>query len=82
MLIFTAENHPSTDYPDDEVESDNEYGRNPYRLYRNRNNSDDEEFDQDAAFSDDDEDSRYPWSRKPWMPGHAFHGNDEEDEED
>lgn len=68
--IIAAENHPSTDYPDEEVDSDDEFGRNAYR-YRTRNASDDEEFDEDeATFSEDDDvvGSTKPWSRKPpWM---------------
>ncbi|PQE10795.1 Transcription factor Iwr1 protein [Rutstroemia sp. NJR-2017a BBW] len=39
-----AENHYSADYPDEEVESDDEYGRNAY-AYRNGNASDLEEWD-------------------------------------
>ncbi|KAF9772502.1 hypothetical protein IL306_009785 [Fusarium sp. DS 682] len=39
-----AENYYTADYPEDEVESDDEYGRHPYG-YRNGNASDDEEFD-------------------------------------
>jgi len=65
-----AENHHSTDYPDEEVDSDDEFGRNPY-LYRNRNASDDEEFDEDdATFSDDDDvvGTTKAWSKRPpWM---------------
>ncbi|KAK7225864.1 hypothetical protein V2G26_013867 [Clonostachys chloroleuca] len=49
-----AENHYTADYPEDEVESDDEFGRNPYH-YRNMNASDDEEFDNDrySEASDD-----------------------------
>lgn len=64
-----AENHPSTEYPDEEVDSDDEFDRNPYVF---RKGSDDEEFDEDeATFSDEDEDiigKMKSWSRKPaWM---------------
>ncbi|KAF5026632.1 hypothetical protein F66182_1258 [Fusarium sp. NRRL 66182] len=48
-----AENYYTADYPEDEVESDDEYGRRPYG-YRNGNASDDEEFD-DEYYDDDDE---------------------------
>lgn len=41
-----AENYYTADYPEDEVDSDDEYGRHPYE-YRNRNASDEEEFDND-----------------------------------
>lgn len=47
-----AENHYTADYPEDEVASDDEYGRNPY-WFRNKNASDDEEFDEDEYDSDD-----------------------------
>ncbi|KAL3419158.1 hypothetical protein PVAG01_09379 [Phlyctema vagabunda] len=61
-----AENHYSADYPDEEVDTDDEYGRNAYN-YRNHNASDLEEFDEDdATFSDEDNDAtKYPWMKKP-----------------
>ncbi|KAI8671363.1 Iwr1 domain-containing protein [Fusarium keratoplasticum] len=49
-----AENYYTADYPEDEVESDDEYGRRPYG-YRNGNASDDEEFD-NMDYDDDDDD--------------------------
>jgi hypothetical protein len=52
-LLVSAENHYTADYPEDEVDSDDEYGRHPY-LYRNTNASDDEEFD-NAYYSDSDD---------------------------
>jgi hypothetical protein len=71
-----AENHYSADYPDEEVESDDEYGRNPYQY---ANNDDD-----DAAFSDDSEEGiegvKYPWTKKPAWLRKAEHGSDDEDE--
>lgn len=50
------------------MDSEDEYGRNAYN-YRNHNASDLEEFDEDdATFSDEDnDDTRYPWARKPWL---------------
>lgn len=48
-----AENHYTADYPEDEVDSDDEYGRQAY-LYRTRNASDDEEFDNNGYESSDD----------------------------
>lgn len=39
-----AENYYTADYPEDEVDSDDEYGRDAY-LYRHGNNSDEEEYD-------------------------------------
>lgn len=69
LINYVAENHPSADYPEDEVDSDDEFGRNPY-FYRNRNASDAEEFDEDdATFSDDDVvGTTKSWNKKPaWM---------------
>ncbi|KAI9166846.1 hypothetical protein HJFPF1_02961 [Paramyrothecium foliicola] len=39
-----AENHYTADYPEDEVDTDDEFDRHPY-LFRNENASDEEEFD-------------------------------------
>ena len=66
--ILSAENHYTADYPDEEVDSDDEFDRNAYN-YRNHNASDLEEFDEDdATFSDDDsEATKYPWMNKPWL---------------
>lgn len=50
----TAENHYTADYPEDEVNSDDEYGRHPY-YYRTGNASDDEEFDEDLYSDHSDE---------------------------
>ncbi|PNH42068.1 hypothetical protein VD0004_g5168 [Verticillium dahliae] len=57
-----AENHYTADYPEDEVDSDDEYGRNAY-LYRQGQTSDGDEFDayydgedEEMTFSGDDED--------------------------
>ncbi|KAK0127009.1 hypothetical protein ONS96_006569 [Cadophora gregata f. sp. sojae] len=63
-----AENHYTADYPDEEVDSDDEYGHNAYN-YRTHNASDLEEFDEnDATFSDDEsEATKYPWMAKPWL---------------
>jgi len=50
-LMMLAEDNPTNDYPEEEVESDDEHDYNPYR-YR-RGASDDEEFDIDeTAWSD------------------------------
>jgi len=52
-----AENHYTADYPEDEVDSDDEYNRHAY-FYRTQNASDDEEYDNDLFEyrSDDGED--------------------------
>ncbi|KAM0447242.1 hypothetical protein ACHAQK_000789 [Fusarium lateritium] len=49
-----AENYYTADYPEDEVESDDEYGRHAYG-YRNGNASDDEEFDNENFDESDDD---------------------------
>ncbi|KAK7404195.1 hypothetical protein QQX98_010037 [Neonectria punicea] len=48
-----AEGHYTADYPEDEVDSDDEYGRQAYG-YRNGNASDDEEFDNIQYESEDE----------------------------
>ena len=48
-----AENHYTADYPEDEVDSDDEYGLHPYG-YRRGNNSD-EEFDNDVYDNGNDD---------------------------
>ncbi|KJK77622.1 hypothetical protein H634G_07361 [Metarhizium anisopliae BRIP 53293] len=48
-----AENYYTADYPEDEVDSDDEYGRDAY-LYRHGNNSDEEEYD-NAYYEEQDE---------------------------
>ena len=59
-LTLLAENHYSADYPDEEVESDDEYDRNPYQYA-----ADDDDA---AAFSDDSDGTKYPWKKKPaWL---------------
>lgn len=65
LTCSAAENHYTADYPEDEVDSEDEFNRNAY-YFRNRNASDDEEYDQDAydeeedAYSgrEDDDDAR------------------------
>lgn len=56
MLTVSAENHYTADYPEDEVDSDDEFNRYAY-LYRTGNASDNEEFDNDnySDHSDDDD---------------------------
>lgn len=81
--IIPAEDHYTADYPDDEVESDDEFGRNAYN-YRNRNASDLEEFDEDdATFSDDEgEAMRYPWAKNPAWLKKKKSDEDSDDEEE
>ncbi|EKD17611.1 hypothetical protein MBM_04472 [Drepanopeziza brunnea f. sp. 'multigermtubi' MB_m1] len=80
-----AENHYTADYPDEEVDSDDEYGRNAYN-YRTHNASDLEEYDEDdAMFSDDEnEATKYPWMKKqqPWLKKAATHDHHDDDDDD
>jgi hypothetical protein len=68
--VSIAEDHYTADYPEDEVDSDDEFGRNAYH-YRNGNASDLEEFDehdQDDIYHSDDDGAKYPWAKQPvWM---------------
>ncbi|RDW65271.1 hypothetical protein BP5796_09963 [Coleophoma crateriformis] len=75
-----AENHYSADYPDEEVDSDDEYNRNAYN-YRTHNASDLEEFDEDdATFSDEDNDAtKYPWMKKSWTAKQGVHIDADDD---
>lgn len=74
LTYLPAENHYTADYPDEEVASDDEYGRDAYR-YRNRNADDLEEFgeflDEDEYLGSGDEDDDglrgHRWIKKPWM---------------
>ncbi|KAK1598506.1 uncharacterized protein LY79DRAFT_246300 [Colletotrichum navitas] len=50
-----AENHYTADYPEDEVDSEDEYDRHAY-LFRNANASDEEEFDARDLDEDEGED--------------------------
>ncbi|KAH8175827.1 transcription factor iwr1 domain-containing protein [Sarocladium implicatum] len=72
-----AENHYTADYPEDEVDSEDEFGRQAY-LYRTRNASDDEEFDNEGYESsdemvlDDNDDHEATMARiKAYMKRHA-----------
>ncbi|RKF64234.1 hypothetical protein OnM2_020066 [Erysiphe neolycopersici] len=58
-----AENHYTADYPEDEIELDDEFDLNAYN-YTN----DIDEFGVDALSDDDiDENRKYPWVQKPWI---------------
>ncbi|MCJ1399106.1 hypothetical protein MMC11_002308 [Xylographa trunciseda] len=63
-----AEDYYANDYPEDEVNSDDEYGRGAYR-YRHAD-SDDEEYDE-HAMSYSDEEATVPWKRGMWADGEA-----------
>jgi hypothetical protein len=55
LLAHAAENHYTADYPEDEVDTDDEFDRHPY-LFRNDNASDEEEYDNRFYDENDDDD--------------------------
>ena len=60
LTFFVAEDWHGNDYPDEEVESDDEYGKYAYH-YRHAA-SDEEQFDGDAAsWSDEDDEGEKSW---------------------
>ncbi|KAH0494257.1 hypothetical protein TgHK011_000883 [Trichoderma gracile] len=75
-----AENYYTADYPEDEVDTEDEYDRHAY-MYRNANASDEEEFDDDDYDSDeiamegeddDDDDARMDRIREFMQRNAAF----------
>lgn len=64
MLTFKAEDFYGNDYPEDEVNSDDEFGMGAYD-HRHRA-SDDEEFDEDTIGWSDEEGERRPWKHNVW----------------
>ena len=62
-FCIAAEDYHANDYPDDELDSDDEFGRGAYR--HRRNASDAEEFDEETGNWSDEE--AHPWNqRNPW----------------
>ncbi|MCJ1286346.1 hypothetical protein MMC26_005691 [Xylographa opegraphella] len=61
-----AEDYYANDYPEDEINSDDEYGRGASR-YRHAD-SDDEEYDEDVMSYSDEEETK-PWKRGLWSGG-------------
>ncbi len=87
-LTNLAEDHYTADYPEDEVDSDDEFDRNAYN-YRTGNASDLEEYDEyededeDIHLSGDEDQLKYPWGKKPaWMKRDRPIVDDEEEDED
>ncbi|KZF21465.1 hypothetical protein L228DRAFT_153808 [Xylona heveae TC161] len=80
-LFSLAENYYAADYPEEEVDSEDEFDRGAYHF--RQGGSDEEEYDADnAAWSDDDEDMvRYPWKRHAWSTsaGNGMHDDNESD---
>ena len=76
-----AENYYGADYPEDEVNSDDEHGYGVYR-YRHGGASDDEEYGSD--WSDGGDAHRFPWKKKPLKSGVDQEGSDggDDDEDD
>jgi len=66
LIQCAAEGYYGADYPEDEVASDDEFGRGAYG-YRNTA-SDDEQWDSDpGAWSDEEDVMQNPWKKYPWM---------------
>jgi hypothetical protein len=63
-LTLLAEDYYAADYPEDEVASDDEYGRNVHQYQHDA--SDQEELDSEGVFSDEEESLQRPWKRHPW----------------
>lgn len=81
-----AEDHYTADYPDEEVESDDEFGRDAYQ-YQNHNAADLEEFDENDVLSDEEgegDSMRYPWKTKEpaWLKKKAGEESDSDEDED
>ena len=74
MIGAIAEDYYANDYPEGDVNSDDEDGRGAYR-YRHAD-SDDEEFDEDAMSYADEEEAE-PWKRGVWAGGDGDADNQE-----
>lgn len=80
LFLCTAENYYTADYPEDEVDTEDEFDRHAY-MYRNANASDEEEFDDNEYDSDeivmegqddDDDDARMDRIREFMQRNAAF----------
>lgn len=77
--FITAEDYHANDYPDDELDSDDEFGRGAYR--HRRNASDAEEYDEDTGNWSDE--GAHPWNqRNPWALRHRNFSDSDEDSSD
>ena len=61
LIYFLAEDYYGADYPEDEVDTDDEYDTGAYN-YRH-NASDDEEYGSETGAWSDDEELRHPWRK-------------------
>lgn len=69
-MRWAAEDYYGNDYPEDEVNSDDEYGKGAYN-YRH-GNSDEEEYGEDTpAWSDDEDGSRILTQPRLGIPGNG-----------
>ncbi|KAI9873834.1 MAG: hypothetical protein M1830_010549 [Pleopsidium flavum] len=74
-----AEDYHANDYPEDEVDSDDEFGQGTYS--HRRNASDEEEYDKDTGdWSDDGDDMRHPWKNNAWNSHTKAAGRSEDEE--
>jgi hypothetical protein len=59
-----AEEYYANDYPEDEVDSDDEFDRDPYR-FRKADSDDEFDLNDEAAWSDDDgQGMKLPWKAR------------------
>lgn len=80
--VSAAENFYGADYPEDEVDHDDEYNRQAYK-YRQKGAADDEEFDSDSdVWSDDGEVKDTSWNEKSWRNLNEIVGSDEDSNND
>lgn len=63
-LIISAEDFYGNDYPEDEVDSDDEYGRNAYNFRKYA--SDDEEYAEESTWTDEDHEGSNRWKSNEW----------------
>ena len=63
LRYFVAEDYYGADYPEEEVDIDDEYDIGAYN-YR-CNASDDEQYDSETGAWSDEDQLRYPWKTNP-----------------
>ncbi|KAI7688680.1 hypothetical protein KC322_g12119, partial [Hortaea werneckii] len=76
-----AEGYYAADYPEDDLASDDEFGRNAYG-YRRHGDSDNEEWDEDtgAHYSDDEQEfAKHPWKTRTPKQWEKYFGQGDSD---
>lgn len=63
--VSIAENHYTADYPEEEVETDDEYDLNAYNYRKNDSDNESDENEDEAMWSDEEnEATKYPWMKR------------------